>query len=202
MVPSAPTSAPGASRSDAPPKPRRFCARRAASSSDSALARLVRSPAFQRALRRPPAASSPSSAAAAAAAAAFFRRAVVAAAPGSDLRGRGRADAPRVLACRRLSRTPHALHSVLAPSGPLRHKGVVCVLQCAQRLPAMPGRSPVSAAVCRSGRSGNERRSVSRQSVAFFFSLQGNARSTQKKKPKPSSFRVSENRASCCLASD
>ena len=48
----------------------------------------------------------------------------------------------RTLACRLLSRTPHALQSVLGPSGPLRHSGVVCVLQCAQRLPGIPGRSP------------------------------------------------------------
>ena len=46
------------------------------------------------------------------------------------------------MACRLLSRTPHALQSVLGPSGPLRQSGVVCVLQCAQRLPGMPGRSP------------------------------------------------------------
>jgi len=48
------------------------------------------------------------------------------------------------LACLRLSRTPHALHSVLGPSGPLRHSGVVCVLQCAHRLPGMPGSIPVA----------------------------------------------------------
>ena len=55
------------------------------------------------------------------------------------------------MACRRLSRTPHALHSVLGPSGPLRHSGVVCVLQCAQRLPGMPGRRPelpTSSSIC------------------------------------------------------
>ena len=47
------------------------------------------------------------------------------------------------MACRLLSRTPHALQSVLGPSGPLRQSGVVCVLQCAQRFPGMPGKEPV-----------------------------------------------------------
>ena len=47
------------------------------------------------------------------------------------------------MACRLLSRTPHALQSVLGPSGPLRHSGVVCVLQCAQRLPGIPRQEPV-----------------------------------------------------------
>ena len=43
------------------------------------------------------------------------------------------------LACLLLSLTPHALHNVFGPSGPFRHNGVVCVLQCAHRFPATPG---------------------------------------------------------------
>ena len=140
MVPSGPTSAPGwscASRLEYPV--RLFCARLCSASKDSALARLVRSPAFHRALLRPPSPSPPRLSPSRFICDRFFALAVVAAMLGSALRGRGRLAAPRVLACRRLSRTPHALHSVLAPPGPLRHKGVVCVLQCAHLLPGMPG---------------------------------------------------------------
>mmetsp|Transcript_2134 Transcript_2134/g.8227 ORF Transcript_2134/g.8227 Transcript_2134/m.8227 type:complete len:213 (-) Transcript_2134:238-876(-) len=140
MVPSGPTSAPGwscASRLEYPV--RLFCARLCSASKDSALARLVRSPAFHRALLRPPSPSPPRPSPSRFICDRFFALAVVAAMLGSALRGRGRLAAPRVLACRRLSRTPHALHSVLAPPGPLRHKGVVCVLQCAHLLPGMPG---------------------------------------------------------------
>mmetsp|Transcript_1834 Transcript_1834/g.8194 ORF Transcript_1834/g.8194 Transcript_1834/m.8194 type:complete len:204 (-) Transcript_1834:86-697(-) len=134
------------------------CARRAAFCAAvccaSSLARLVSRPAFQRAERRPPPASSssdprnvgadaerlgrlpPTSGVPSAATLGLFSRAW-------GLRGLGRAFALRFcLACRLLSRTPHALQSVLGPSGPLRHSGVVCVLQCAQRLPGIPGRSP------------------------------------------------------------
>ena len=48
-----------------------------------------------------------------------------------------------------MCRTPHALHSVFGPSGPLRQRGVFCVLQFAQVTPARGGGAPSSSAAKR-----------------------------------------------------
>ena len=145
MLPSPSTSMAGSGRG-------RFGAAFAAA---SALARFVSSPAFQREDLRPPRPSSWESAKSDGGTTTRFGR------PEESYSRRGLGlcglslfgflglDAFRCFACRRLSRTPHALHSVFGPSGPFLHSGVVCVLQCAHRFPGIPGRrsSPLGACV-------------------------------------------------------